>query len=169
VPQTTKRLIEIIQSHKVAALIADDAALARILKADGVHLSWSKDQVNRYKEAREILGARFIIGVDAGRSRHDAMTLGEAGADYIAFGIPQHVDDRETAIARRRSLIQWWAEIFEVPCVAFDVEDAGEAAGLAGANADFVAVRLSAGMTPEAAPVHLEEFARALDPAKVTA
>ena len=33
-------------------------------------------------------GDRGIIGVDAGISRHDAMTVAEAGADYVAFGAP---------------------------------------------------------------------------------
>ncbi len=73
-------------------------------------------------QAREILGGRFIVGADAGRSRDDAMTLGEAGADYVGFGIPAHVEDRETARERRLDLVAWWSEIFEVPCVAFDVE-----------------------------------------------
>jgi thiamine-phosphate pyrophosphorylase len=161
-PSTSKRLVEIIQSHKSAALIADDANLARILKADGVHLSWSKDQDDRYAEAREILGPRFIAGADAGRSRHDAMSLAEAGADYVGFGIPPHVEDRATAIERRQDLIAWWAEIFEVPCVAFDVETVEEAANLARVNADFVALALAASVAPDAARQSVEDFATAL-------
>jgi thiamine-phosphate pyrophosphorylase len=98
----------------------------------------------RYGEARDILGGRFIVGADAGRSRHDAMTLGEAGADYVGFGIPAHVEDRESARSRRLELVGWWSEIFEVPCVAFDVETAEEAARLAAAGADFVALRAPA-------------------------
>ena len=112
-------IVELLQSRNIAALIADDASLARQLRTDGVHLTWSKDQLERFAEAREILGARFIIGVDAGRSRDDAMTLGEAGADYIAFGPGEAQPD----------LIAWWAEIFEVPCVAFDVADRAWHAG----------------------------------------
>lgn len=161
-PSTSKRLVEIAQSYKAAALIADDANLARVLKADGVHLSWSKEQDDRYAEARDILGPRFIVGADAGRSRHDAMSLGEAGADYVGFGIPPHVDDRVTAIERRRDLVSWWAEIFEVPCVAFDAGTVEEAAELARLNADFVAMALPASVGPDAARLFVEDFARAL-------
>src|SRR5688572_17194969 len=124
-------LVELAQKKDIAALIEGDAQLARILRADGVHLPWSKDVVARYAEAREILGTRYIVGVDVGRSRHDAMSLAEDGADYVGFGIPAHVEDRQTALARRLELIFWWSEIFEVPCVAFDVDNADDAAELA--------------------------------------
>ena len=139
--------VEWLQARGIAVLIENDAALARTLRADGVHLAWSKDIVERYGEARDILGTRYMAGADAGRSRHDAMTLGEAGADYIAFGIPAHVEDRETAVARRLDLVQWWAEIFEVPVVAFDAASPEEARELAAAGADFIAVRIPSGMS----------------------
>ena len=45
----------------------------------------------------------------------------------------------------------WWAEIFQVPCVAFDVETAQEAEALAAAGVDFVAVTLPAGQSAAAA------------------
>jgi thiamine-phosphate pyrophosphorylase len=72
------------------------------------------------------------------------MTLGEAGADYVGFGIPALVEDRETARERRLELVAWWSEIFEVPCVAFDVEADEDAGLLAQAGADFVALRVPA-------------------------
>lgn len=141
-PARVKPLIERIQAHGVAALVAGDAKLARTLRADGVHLPWSKDIVAQYRDAREVLGGRFIVGADAGRLRDDAMMLGEEGADYIGFGIPPHVEDRATARERRSELVAWWSEIFEVPCVAFDVEDAETAAALVADGADFVALAL---------------------------
>ena len=42
--------------------------------------------------------------------------------------------------ARLAELIAWWAEIFEVPCVPWDVETAEEAESLAGLGADFIAL-----------------------------
>lgn len=136
-----KPLVDLAQARGIAALIEADAALARTLRADGVHLPWSKDIVTRYEEAREILGGRFIVGADAGRLRDDAMSLGEAGADYVGFGIPAHVEDRESARARQLDLVAWWGEIFEPPCVAFDVDTVEDGARLARKGADFVALK----------------------------
>jgi thiamine-phosphate pyrophosphorylase len=148
-PAAARPLVELAQKKDVAALIDGDAQLARTLRADGVHLPWSKDIAARYAEAREILGTRYIVGVDVGRSRHDAMSLAEDGADYVAFGIPPHVEDRASAAERRLELIGWWSEIFEVPCVAFDVEDAEDAAALAAAGADFIAIRPKVELTTD--------------------
>jgi len=141
-------LISAVQAAGAAALIRDDARLARTLKADGVHLSVGNAKA--FGEAREIVGSRAIVGVDAGRSRHEAMVAGEASAEYVAFGIPEHVDDRAKAHRRRCELIAWWSEIFEVPVVAFDVATAEEAGQLAAAGADFIALSLPAREPPAA-------------------
>lgn len=156
-----KPLVDLAQGRNIAALVQGDAQLARTLRADGVHVPWSKDVVEQYALAREIVGGRFIVGVDAGRSRHDAMTLGEAGADYVGFGIPAHVEDRETARARRLDLVEWWSEIFEVPCVPFDVDDGEDAVALARAGADFVALSVSA----ETSTADLQRWAADIDAA----
>ncbi len=146
VASAARPLVELAQARGVAALIKADAGLARTLRADGVHLPWSKEIAARYGEAREVLGGRYIVGADAGRFRDEAMMLGEAGADYVAFGIPPHVDDRDTARARRLDLVDWWSEIFEVPVVAFDVDTIEDAALLAGAGADFIALAMPDGV-----------------------
>jgi thiamine-phosphate pyrophosphorylase len=70
------------------------------------------------------------------------MSLAEAGADYIAFGAPHHLNDRARGRARRDALVAWWGAIFEVPCVALDVESAEEAKALSAAGADFIGVAL---------------------------
>jgi thiamine-phosphate pyrophosphorylase len=147
-----------IQALGIATLIAQDASLARLVKADGVHLPASKAAPAGYREAREIVGGRSIVGVDVGRTRHDAMTIGEEGADYIAFGIPAHVEDRDTARARRRELVAWWSEIFEIPCVAFDVETPDDAHDLAASGADFISLRVPVGLLPEGVEAHLSPF-----------
>jgi thiamine-phosphate pyrophosphorylase len=140
-------LVEAAQRRNAAALIVEDAQLARTLRADGVHLSLAKTGANGYGEVRSLVGRGGIVGVDAGISRHDAMTVAEDGADYVAFGAPAHLKDRTKARVRRDELIAWWAEIFEAPCVALDVETPEEAEALARAGADFVGLRL-----PSAAP-----------------
>lgn len=143
-PSPVRLLIGLAQKSSIAALIEDDTTLARAHGADGVHLTWSNDLDQRYRLARSELGADAIIGVSGGKSRHDAMVLGEAGADYVGFGVPAQVKDRESGAARRADLISWWAEIFETPCVAFDVTEADEALALARAGADFIATELPA-------------------------
>jgi thiamine-phosphate pyrophosphorylase len=141
-------LVGAAQAAGAAALIRDDARLARTLKADGVHLS--AGNAKSFDEAREIVGSRGVIGVDAGRSRHEAMVAGEASADYVAFGIPDHVGDREKAHRRRCELVAWWSEIFEVPVVACDVATPEEAGHLAAAGADFIVLVLPAREPPAA-------------------
>ena len=59
-----------------------------------------------------------IAGVGGLRTRHDSMAAGEVGADYVLFGEPDANGQRPSveAIAER---LQWWAELFEPPCVGF--------------------------------------------------
>jgi thiamine-phosphate pyrophosphorylase len=128
--------VEAIQAADAAALIDNDAQLARTLRADGVHLRASDTLEARAKEAREILGARYIVGAQAA-SRHDAMMLGELGAEYVAFDTSDDQAD----------LVSWWAEIFEIPCVAFDLASPETATEMAQAGADFVAFRIDSAGT----------------------
>lgn len=157
-----KPLTTLAQKRGVAVLIEGDAALARLIKADGVHLAWSKEPLKAYREARETLGSHAMIGADAGRSRDDAMALGEEGADYIAFGIPPHVEDRTTAEVRQSDLVNWWSEIFEVPCVAFDVTTPEHANALADAGADFVTVAITPEMLAHDAAARAKRYADAI-------
>jgi thiamine-phosphate pyrophosphorylase len=66
------------------------------------------------------------------------MAAGEAGADYVLFGEPDAQGQRPSveAIAER---LQWWAELFEPPCVGF-AASREEAHEFAAAGADFVLV-----------------------------
>ena len=157
-------LVAVAQRAQIAVLVEGDARLARTVKADGVHIPVSETAQASFAEAREIAGGRALIGLDAGRSRHDAMTAGEAGADYVGFGIPAFVKDRETAIERRLELIAWWAEIFEVPSVALDVATPDEAAALARAGADFIAFSIAPATSPADASERTCAFAAAIAP-----
>jgi thiamine-phosphate pyrophosphorylase len=157
-----KPLLQRARQAGVTALLLDDAELARALGADGVHLVAAGDPEAAYRAAREALGGDRAVGVDAGVSRHAAMVLAEAGADYVGFGAPLHLKDRDKARVRRAEMVAWWTPIFEVPCVAFDVETCEEAAALAADGADFVAVNLAAGLAVPAAADLLAEIARSL-------
>jgi thiamine-phosphate pyrophosphorylase len=158
---TARALIELAQKNGIAMLLASNAEEAAAFGADGLHLLWSPDIVRTFKATRQGAPA-LIIGADAGRSRHDAMELGEAGADYVAFGIPPHVEDRDKAAGRQRDLIVWWSDVFEIPCVAFDVPDADSARIMAAAGADFVSVGISSSFSEQDAAARVRAFSDAL-------
>jgi thiamine-phosphate pyrophosphorylase len=127
------RLIDLVQARGLACLVENDIALAERLGVDGVHIAADPAL---YAESRRRLGESASIGAGCGPNRHAAMQLAEMGADYVAFG-PDGGDI--DAINQRAELIAWWAEIFVVPCVAWHVDSAEEAARLAALGADFVA------------------------------
>ncbi len=157
-----KSLVEQARRAGIATLVAHDGALARACGADGVHLGATKDALGADRNARGALGESAIVGVDPGLSRHDAMTVAEAGADYVAFGAPAHLKDADKGRARRNELIAWWGEIFQLPCVAFDVETVAEAEALARNGADFVAITLGAGLSPADAGILTGSIAAAI-------
>jgi len=128
------RLIDLVQTSGLACLLENDAALAERLAADGLHLDANAET---YAAARTLLGESANLGVLCGLERHDAMQMAELGADYVAFGPKsENIID---AIDQYADLIAWWAEIFVVPCVAWNVETAEQAAKFAALGADFVA------------------------------
>jgi len=136
------------QDRSIAFLVENDSELALILGADGLHLTDAEEST--FSQARARLGNAAILGVSCGENRHAAMTLAEMGADYIAFG------GAPLAGELRAELIAWWSEIFQVPCVALDVEDAEAAAQLAKLHADFVVPSESLWLTDNAAQKFME-------------
>jgi thiamine-phosphate pyrophosphorylase len=145
-PALDLRLRELTLARDVALLVENDAARAKRIGADGVHLP---ADAALYGQAREHLGQRAIVGVGCNKSRHGAMLLAELGADYVAFGPTAVASDRE--LEERAGLIAWWSEIFVVPCVAWNVETPEEAADLARLGADFVALAPSIWQAEDAA------------------
>jgi hypothetical protein len=76
-------LLPVAHAHDVALVIADHHRLVAPLGLDGVHLTASRTPI---REVRKALGPDRIVGAFAGTSRHIAITLAEAGADYVALG-----------------------------------------------------------------------------------
>jgi thiamine-phosphate pyrophosphorylase len=154
-----KALVELSQQRGIAAFIDADPALARTVRADGVHLPWSPTLIAQYHEAREILGQRFMVGVEidpkAEAARHEAMELAEAGADYVGFGPGIGTAPDSTQL----DLLSWWAEIFEVPCVAFGVASGETLAAVVATHVEFIAVPLAAGLSPADCAQQVRQFA----------
>lgn len=141
-PAVARPLVEMAQQKGIAALLANDVATARAVGADGVHLSWRPEIEDAYEAARNTLGPDAIVGADAGTSRHDAMSLGESGADYVAFGRQTDVYGADAARETQQELVAWWAEMFVVPVLALDIESTEDITDLTAAGADFIAARL---------------------------
>jgi thiamine-phosphate pyrophosphorylase len=121
----------------VAFIVNDSMALAKRLGADGVHLGQSDGDI---REARALLGPSAQIGKTCHDSRHLAMEAGEAGADYVAFGAFYPTTTKPSDYRPDRSILSWWATLFEIPCVAIGGITAANAKPLVDAGADFLAV-----------------------------
>lgn len=154
----------ICAAHDVAFIVNDSVSLAKRLKADGVHLGQDDGSP---RDAREELGREAQIGVTCHASRHMAMGAGEAGADYVAFGafFPSTTKDKgPDAEVPDLELLQWWSQIFEIPCVAIGGITPENCAPLVAAGADFLAVSGAVWGGDEVAAV--QAFAKAIAAAR---
>jgi thiamine-phosphate pyrophosphorylase len=151
-----KALAPAIQDNGAALLLDGHAELVARAGADGAHLRG----IDAMAEALPTLKPDRIMGVGGLATRHDSMAAGEAGADYVLFGEPDAQGQRPSieAIAER---LQWWAELFEPPCVGFAAsrEEAGE---FAAAGADFVLVGDFIWADPRGARAALMDAAQAI-------
>lgn len=120
-------------AHRQNATVLTDSRdmLAAVKGFDGLHLPIGGLSV---KDARALVGDQGVVGARCALSRHEAMTLAEAGADYVTFcGGDETVDDIAEMAA-------WWSGLIEVPCVLRLPAGAEDAAWrvLALAGADFL-------------------------------
>jgi thiamine-phosphate pyrophosphorylase len=105
---------EVAHARDIALVIERHVQMVERLGLDGVHLT---DGARSVRKTRKDLGADAIVGTFCGVSRHDGMSAGEAGADYVAFGpvAPTPLGDGSFA---EPDLFAWWSEMIEVPVVA---------------------------------------------------
>jgi thiamine-phosphate pyrophosphorylase len=129
-----KALAPAVQGAGAALLLGDRPDLVARAGADGAHLAGTDD----FSAAVSSLKPERIAGCGGLATRHDAMLAAEAGADYVMFGEPDgngHRPSFEAVLER----VEWWADVFEIPCVAH-AANPDEIAPLSAAGADFVAV-----------------------------
>lgn len=105
---------EIAHARDVAIVIDTHLLLVERLGLDGVHLP---DGARNVRKARKDLGPEAIVGAYCGATRHEGMSAGEAGADYVAFG-PVGATALGTGTQAEHELFQWWSEMIEVPVIA---------------------------------------------------
>lgn len=127
----------ICQQRDVAFILNDRPDLAARLDCDGVHVG--QDDMP-YVEARRIVGPQRQVGVTCKASRDLAMTVGEAGADYVAFGAFFPSTTKAITTPAPLEIIEWWSELFEIPCVAIGGITVENCPQVIAAGADFLAV-----------------------------
>jgi len=138
---TVRRAAEVLgpvaQSRDIAFILNDRPDLAAETGCDGVHIGLEDAS---YQEARRLVGADAIVGVTCHDSRHLAMVGAEQGADYVAFGAFFPTATKQAKTHADISLLRWWSEMMEVPCVAIGGITPDNCRPLVEAGADFLAV-----------------------------
>jgi thiamine-phosphate pyrophosphorylase len=158
-----KAIAPVVQGAGAALLLDGLVELVARGGADGAHMSG----IAALEEALPSLKPDRIAGVGGLTTRHDSMTAGELGADYVLFGEPDAQGKRPStqAIAER---LQWWAELFEPPCIGYAAtpEDVGT---FVVAGADFILVDDLVWSDARGANVALAEISQAMQEAYASA
>ncbi len=164
IKQASEILLPLCQLYNITFILNDNAALAKEIGADGVHLGQDDGDI---QNARDILGHNAIIGVSCHASRHLAMEAGEAGADYVAFGAFYPTRSKSAKALEHwgtptPEILQWWVEVAELPCVAIGGITPDNAQPLIEAGADFIAVISSIWNHDKGATYAIEQFKKLL-------
>jgi len=157
--ERTKQIAAAVQSRDVALVVDNRPEIVARAGADGAHLSG----VEKFAAALALLKPERIAGAGGLRSRHDAMLAGEAGADYVMFGEPDR-NGRRPSFEELQERLTWWADLFEIPCVAY-AAGKEEVAPLVRTGADFIALGDWIWSAPEGAAKAVAAAAASLDEA----
>lgn len=139
--------------HGVPLIVNDDAALARDIDADGVHLG--RDDMG-IAAARVLLGDRAIIGVSCYDQLQRAIEAQRDGASYVAFGSFHPSRTKPGAVRATVDLLRQAAGALNLPIVAIGGITPENGGTLLEAGADLLAVvdGLFGGEDPEDAARH---------------
>jgi thiamine-phosphate pyrophosphorylase len=135
--RTVDALRPVTQQRGVAFLLNDRADLVAPTGCDGAHVGQTDMGA---RDARRLIGPDRTLGVTCHDSRDLAMTAGEDGADYVAFGAFFPTTTKDAPTRAEPELLSWWSELMELPCVAIGGITAENCAPLVQAGANFLAV-----------------------------
>ncbi len=157
-----KDLIAITEPAGVALLI-DAPGLVMRAGADGAHLRVNPDSLEKLvpDAVKTIKKEDRILGIGGLRAKHDAMIAGEYDVDYVSFGDPAP-DGYVPPIEQIAERAAWWADIFNVPCVAH-AATLDDVATLAKAGADFISLREAVWNDPRGAITAMAQAQASLD------
>jgi len=104
----------VAHARDVAVVIENHALFVERHGLDGIHLT---DGARSVRALRKDLDAEAIVGAYCGTTRHDGITAGEMGADYVAYG---PIGDSLLGKGERADfdLFEWWSTMIEVPVIA---------------------------------------------------
>jgi thiamine-phosphate pyrophosphorylase len=157
-----RALAPLVQDAGAALLVLDDSVLAARAGADGVHVQGSGEN---FAAALDSLKPDRIVGIGALANRDEAMAAGESDVDYLMFGAIEPGADNAAETLEQAS---WWAELFNVPCVAV-AHRLSDVAALARSGAEFVALGETVFGDPRGVAVAVAEAQAALDQAEAGA
>jgi thiamine-phosphate pyrophosphorylase len=135
--QQAQALADLCRENNVVFIINDDAALAQVVDADGVHLGRDDPGL---AGVRELLGPGALIGVSCYNEIGRARNASDEGADYVAFGSFYPSNIKPDAVRASTELLHQASEELELPVVAIGGITPENGAELVAAGADALAV-----------------------------
>ncbi len=129
-------LVSPAQEQGIAVMIAGYSRVAGRLQADGLQLGQNPEAI---AEAVEKFAPKIMVGAANVKTRHTALVIGEAGADYLMFGKPGG-DTHAEANPKSLALGEWWASMVEIPGIVMGGSDVDSVIAVAKTGCDFVAL-----------------------------
>jgi thiamine-phosphate pyrophosphorylase len=138
-------LVPIAQAAGAAAIIAGDTRAIGRTGADGIHLSAEPRFV---ADAIKKSGGKSIVGANAGKTRDQALDVGEERPDYIFFG-KFDGDTREDPHPRNLEMAEWWAAIIEIPAIIMAGSTVESVKAAAATGVEFIALGAAVFASPD--------------------
>lgn len=138
-------LVPVVQSAGAAAIIAGDTRALGRSGADGIHLPAEPRMV---ADALKKSDGKTIVGANAGKTRDQALDVGEERPDYIFIG-KLDGDTHEEPHPRNLEMATWWAEIIEIPAVIMAGSTTESIAEAAKTGVEFIALGQAVFASPD--------------------
>lgn len=132
----SREILKVCKKHKVPFVINDDANLARLVDADGLHIGQNDIKP---AEARKIIGNDKILGVSV-QTVAQAIKAEKDGADYLGVGAVFHTDSKTDADYVDLGVLREICESVSVPVVAIGGINSDNVLKLSESGIDGIAV-----------------------------
>jgi thiamine-phosphate pyrophosphorylase len=129
-------LVPVAQAAGAAALIAGDTRAIGRSGADGIHLTAEPRHV---ADAIKKSGGKSIVGANAGKTRDQALDVGEERPDYVFIG-KLDGDTHSDPHPRNLEMAEWWAEIIEIPAIIMAGNTIESVKAAAATGVEFIAL-----------------------------